>query len=357
MLNSQEINCENHGIKSPWDNKLQGKSFLLSIFCCVRCILYPGSKVCIAAGTRGQSVNIIEKIKMELLPRSELLKNEISTIRISATDSSVIFKNASYIKVVTASDSARGNRANILLVDEFRMVKKDTVDTILRKFLTNPRSPGYLDDPQYAHLKERNKEIYLSSAYFQDSWAYDKLIDYAQKMLDETKRYFVCGLPYHLSIKEGLLSKESVEEERCEVGFNEIRFSCEMECLFWGSADGSFFDYEVIAGCRKIPYPWLPDDMAERLGNSRKLKIPVKQNGEKRLLSADLALMASTRNNNDASSYFINQLLPTKSGRYINSIMYTESSEGMHTSDQALRLRRLYEMYRCDYIVIDCKGE
>ena len=73
-------------------------------------------------------------------------------------------KNGSSIKVVTASDSARSNRANILLVDEFRMVSKDTIDTVLRRFLTAPRMPGYLHKKEYAHLKERNKEIYLSSA-------------------------------------------------------------------------------------------------------------------------------------------------------------------------------------------------
>ena len=51
----------------------QGKSWLLAVFCCVRCILYPGTKVCIASGTRGQSINVLEKIKMELMPMPPLL--------------------------------------------------------------------------------------------------------------------------------------------------------------------------------------------------------------------------------------------------------------------------------------------
>ncbi len=164
MLNLREMNCKSCGIKSPQGNKLQGKSWLLAVFCCVRCILYPGTKVCIASGTRGQSINVLEKIKMELMPMSPLLRNEIGTILISTTAATVEFKNGSSIKVVTASDSARSNRANILLVDEFRMVSKDTIDTVLRRFLTAPRMPGYLHKKEYAHLKERNKEIYLSSA-------------------------------------------------------------------------------------------------------------------------------------------------------------------------------------------------
>ena len=32
-----------------------GKTFLSAIFCVIRCILYPGTRICIASGTRGQA--------------------------------------------------------------------------------------------------------------------------------------------------------------------------------------------------------------------------------------------------------------------------------------------------------------
>lgn len=32
-----------------------GKTYLSAIYCVVRCILYPGTRVCIASGTRGQA--------------------------------------------------------------------------------------------------------------------------------------------------------------------------------------------------------------------------------------------------------------------------------------------------------------
>lgn len=334
----------------------QGKSYLLAIFCCIRCILYPGTKVCIASGTRGQSANILEKIKTELVPNSPLLSNEIKNLLIASSNAYVEFHNGSFIKVVTASDSARGNRANILLIDEFRMVNLDTITTVLRKFLTASRMPGYLHKKEYKHLRERNKEIYLSSAYFKSHWSFDKVKDFAKNMLDDTKRYFVCGLPYQLSIYEGLLDREAVADEMTESGFNEIKFSMEMGAEFFGDADGTFFDFDSIAKNRKISYPMLPDEQCIKLNNPKKMRIPQKQNGEKRLLSVDVALMASTKSKNDASAIFINQLIPNRSGRYINNIVYTESSEGAHTADQALRVRKLYEMYSCDYIVIDVKG-
>lgn len=48
------------------------------------------------------------------------------------------------------------------------MVEKDVIDTVLKKFLSSPRHPLYLDNPKYAHLEERNIEIYMSSAWLEN---------------------------------------------------------------------------------------------------------------------------------------------------------------------------------------------
>ena len=97
-----------------------GKSFLIAVFAVCRCILYPTTKVVIASGSRGQSINVLEKIRVELIPKSNALKNEIDfrQTKFAGQDACIFFKNGSTIKVVTAGDSARGNRANILIVDE-----------------------------------------------------------------------------------------------------------------------------------------------------------------------------------------------------------------------------------------------
>ena len=129
-----------------------------------------------------------------------------------------------------------------------------------------------------------------------------------------------------------------------------------MEAHWFGDTDGTFFEYDAIAKNRKIKYPLLPAEMATKLNNSRFVSIPIKQPGEKRIISCDLALMSSEKNNNDASATFVNQLIPTKANKYMSNFIYTESSEGKHTQDQALRIRKLYEEYDADYIIIDAKG-
>ena len=337
-----------------------GKSFISAIFLCIRCILYPGTKVCIASGTRGQSINILEKITRELIPNSPELALEISDIKMNGTNAYIEFKNTSYIKVVTAAESGRGNRANVLMLDEFRLIDKNTIDTILRKFLIVTRTPEYSElDPlsrAKALAREQNMTIYASSAFFQDSWSYEKCLDTFRAMLSPNHKQAIVSLPYELAIAEGLLRREAVEEEMMETSFNEIKFSMEMEAMFYGSTRGSFFEFKDVSKNRHIKYPMVPDSVSNMFSGGSKLKIQPKKSGEKRILSADIALMSSKKRDNDASAIVINQLMPTRSGKYISNVVYTDTAEGMRTEGLALMIRKLYEEFFCDYIVLDTRS-
>ena len=101
------------------------------------------------------------------------------------------------------------------------MIPKSIVDTVLRKFMTAPRQPKYLDKPEYKHLQERNKELYLSSAWLKSDWSWDKVCAFFEAMTSG-KSYFLCSLPYQLAIKEGLLMREQVEDEMSEADFSTI---------------------------------------------------------------------------------------------------------------------------------------
>lgn len=339
-----------------------GKSFLSAVYCVIQAILYPGQKICIASGTRGQSLNVLEKIMLELVPRSPELALEIDykLTKVNGTNAIVAFKNGSYIKVVTAGDSARGNRATLLLIDEYRLVSKETIDTVLRKFLTQKRMPPYQslkkDERKKAYEKEQNKIMYLSSAYFKDHWSYTKCLDTFRMMLDENKHQFVCGLPYQLALAEGLIDRDIVIDEMMEADFNQIRFEMEYEALWYGGTDGAFFDFNVISKNRTIKYPMLPDSLSSKVSDSKKLRIPTKQAGEIRILSADIALMSSKKRNNDATAIFINQMIPSKSGRYTCNFVFPDANEGYKTDQEALTIRRYFDEYNCDYLVLDTAG-
>lgn len=115
-------------------------------------------------------MNVLEKVLLELKPASPELSAEINDkeTKTNNTCAQVVFYNTSVIKVVTASDSARGNRCHVLLLDEYRLISKTTIDVVLKKFLTLRRMPKYeeLTDEQRKaeYAKEKNLTLYLSSA-------------------------------------------------------------------------------------------------------------------------------------------------------------------------------------------------
>lgn len=326
------------------------KTFLTAIFCVTRAILYPESKIVASAGQKSQAREIVQKIE-ELKKNSPLLEREISNIKVSINDSGVEFHNGSWIRTVASNDGARGARSNLLIVDEYRLVDIDIINTVLRKFQTAPRQPKYLNKPEYKHLQERNKEIYLSSAFFKSHHTYERVESYTNSMVNG-KSYFVCSLPYQIAIKEGLLMREQVEDEMQELTFNEVSWLMEMESLFYGQSTKSIFKFEDLHKSRKLGKLFYPKETSSLI-NDKTFTIPKRDAGEIRVISADIAVMAGSQN--DATALTIARLIPKKDG-YDREIVYLETLEGTHTGQQALRIKQLFYDFDCQHIVLDRAG-
>lgn len=330
-----------------------GKTYLVSLYCCVKAILFPKSKIVIAASVRTQGNECLLKIQDELMPISSNLRYEILSCYISQNNACIKFKNGSWIKVVTAGDSARGNRATVVCVDEFVKVDEIVINTVLKKFLTSEREPRFLKKEEYKdYPKERNQQFFMSSAFMKDTWSFRKLQSFAAQLLDDTKKYFTCGLPYQIAIKERLLNREQVEDEFSEQDFNETIWSMEMECLWFGDSDGAFFKYSDLCKCQKLSDSFLSLEQY----NKYKIKIPPLELKEKRILSVDVALMGSKKRNNDAASIQINRGILLSDNTITGNIVYIENHEGMTTDELGLRIMRMYYDYKCTDLVIDVKG-
>lgn len=326
------------------------KTWLTSIFCCTRAVLFPGSKIIISSGTKGQSREVIEKID-DLRKEYPNLAREISDLKSSANDAKVEFHNGSWIKTVASNDGARSKRANVLVIDEFRMVDLDIINKVLRKFLTAPRSPKYLEKPEYAHLQERNMEMFLSSCWYSHHWSYNRFIAYFKSMMKGSK-YFVCGLPYQIAIKEGLLMKDQVLDEMSEEDFDEISWSMEMGCLWFGESEKAYFKFEDLDKNRRLSTPVYPRETYDLMKDVN-FKYPDKKGDEVRLISCDIAGMAGKAN--DASVYSIFRLIPNGT-YYERQLVYMESVSGGNTVTQATRIRQLFNDFQCNYIVLDTQG-
>ena len=330
----------------------QGKTYLTALFCCVRCILFPGTKIVVSSGTLKQANEVLLKIQDDFMKQSYILRSEIEKCNIGQNDASIYFKNGSWIKTRTSSENSRSARANCIVVDEFRMVDETVINTVLRKFLTSPRQPKYLQKPEYAHMQERNKEIYMSSAYFKSSWAYRKAQSYTLNFFDDTKKYFICGLPYQVSVREGLLSRSQLEDEMSEADYNELVQQMEMECLWFGDTDGSLFKFDELTARRRLRKAFPPLSFC-----NDKITIPKLTTTGKRILSIDVALMQSTKKKkNDASAIFINDLIQVNDTAYQSNFVYGETFEGLKTDELGMIVMKYFYEYQCTDLVLDTNG-
>jgi hypothetical protein len=215
-----------------------------------------------------------------------------------------------------------------------------------------PRQPGYMRKPEYAHLAEMPKEIYLTSAFYSMSELYSQAKSYAANMLDNNLSYFVVDLPYQVSIKEGLLMRQQILNEMTEATFSDIIFMMEREGKFYGSSADALFDYKVLNERRILPDCLFPLEYYR----VNSIKIPEKKKDEIRILSIDIALMGSKKRDNDATCITIHSAIPTAANDYIDNIVYVESQEGLLAEDLGLLILREFYQYDCDYIAIDGSG-
>ncbi len=332
-----------------------GKSFLISVYCCVRAILYPNSRIIIASATKGQSKLLIsQKIEKELCGKYPNLAREIKQIKTGANESVVIFKNGSTIEAVASNDNSRGYRGNILVIDEYRMVKLDVLNKVLKPFLNVLRTPKYLSKKEFQNYpKEENKEIYMSSAWLKAHWSWDKFKSFTKEMC-KGKKYFSCDFDYHLAINHGLLSEERAENMKNEEDMDEITWQMEMMGIFYGESEKALYKFAELNPCRTLIrafYPPTALDIAS--GKKNKKNQLLKLEDEIRVISVDVALMGGESNDNTIISLF--RLIPS-GDEYIRQVVYIESINGAHSNDQALRIKQLFYDFNSDYIVLDCNG-
>lgn len=344
----------------------QGKSMLVAWYACIMAILYPGIEIVITSGTKGQAkLMVSEKIEKfaEKYPR---LQQCISKIKNNGNETVVIFKGGSTITCVAPNDNARGYRANILIMDEYRMIKKDVIDLVLRRFLASTRSPKFLSRPEYDGFPmdeyEKNKMIYMSSAWLKNHWSWDTFSETVENMCsDESNASNYCGLsvPYTVPLYHGILPLSTVETDLQEMGENSPKWLMEMEAIFYGLSDSCHFPLEDLERAMCLREVFIPDCKLQKgRKNKYDFSLDKKEDGEIRVISVDVAETGS-----DNTVYIGIRCIPVEEGKgdrkrwyYRKDVVYIDHIRASHPEKKALALKRLYDDFQADYVVMDTNG-
>lgn len=328
------------------------KSFVIAIYACARCVLYPNSKVVIASATKKQSSLIVsEKIKKELMNMSPNLAREIKEIRSGANETEVVFHNGSTITVCPATDNARGLRATVLVYEEFRMIKKLIIDSVLSPFLI-VRPVPYLKKKEYSHLQEEPIEIYISSAWFKNHWMWD-MIKMSVNEMYKTKDALMIGFDYSITLKHNIRTRKQLIKEKKKL--DNTTYDMEYLNLMVGGAENAYYTFELLNKCqknKKVFYPRKHLDVIENKKN--KFDIP-KQNGEIRIVSVDIAMITRKDGSNDNTVISCLRALPIKES-YERQLSYIEAFNGGNTTEQATRIKEIFYDFDADILVLDTQN-
>ena len=347
-------------------SRATAKSYVAAMTGCCKASLYPNSKVVIVSSTKGQSKLIVtEKIKNELMAQSPMLCREIEYIKDNQNDTIVKFRNGSTIIVVPALDSARGHRSTFVIYEEFRMIDKFIIDSVISPFQMIRPVP-YLKFPEYAYLAEEPTDMYISSAWYSNHWM-QKLIDDTVKDIEQHKPVCLLGFDYSVPLLHKIKTRNQIIKDKKK--FDPITFRIEYGNEMIRENTSAFFTYKMFTDnqrCKKPFYPRLAVDVISKKKNPYAIQ---KQNGEIRLVSCDMAFAGGK--NNDNSIFSCIRLIPEtisytiqgdngsekeiKQG-YRKIISYIDSVDGGDITKQAIRIKQLFEDFEADYCVLDTRN-
>ena len=344
------------------------KSFIIAVYACKEAILRPGSLIVVASATKKQARLIVsEKIVKEILPKSPLLQEEIKTIKDNQNDIEVKFKNGSSIVVLVANENVRGYRATVFIYEEFRMIVKHVIDTVLSPTLFQRQIPFRIKYPdEYEELMEEPKEIYISSAWYKSHWMWDYMKLVVKDMLEKGKSVLI-GMDYSIALKHQIKTRDFLIKERKKL--DKVAWTIEYENLMVAENAHAYFTYDMLNRNRVLKRPFYPRKNEDVLTKTKnKYAIP-KQPGEVRVISCDIAMVGGKENDNsifsciralpESKEYKVSDTsgdhIEIKQG-YRRQVVYMEPQDNLETTAQAIRIKQLFTDFDADYCVLDTQN-
>lgn len=344
------------------------KSFIIAVYACKEAILRPGSLIVVASATKKQAKLIVtEKIVKEILPRSPLLQAEIKVIKDSQNEIEVKFNNGSSIVVLVANENVRGYRATVFIYEEFRMIAKHIIDTVLSPTLFQRQIPFRNEhQDEYMELREEPKEIYISSSWYRSHWMWDFMKLVTKDMLTKGTSILL-GMDYSIALRHEIKTRDFLVKERKKL--DRVAWTIEYENHMVSENAHAYFTYEMLNRNRVLKRPFYPrrnEDVLAKVKN--RYAIP-KQAGEVRIVSCDIAMVSGEANDNsifsciralpESKEYKVSDTsgdhIEVKQG-YRRQVVYMEPQDNLETMAQAIRIKQLFADFDADYCVLDCQN-
>jgi hypothetical protein len=315
------------------------KSFLSMMVLMLRCILYPNSNLFVTTGGKEQAASItIAKIE-EICRLIPALNNEINWDRgvskKSKDDVKYVFKNGSSIDILAARPSSRGQRRTGGLMEECVLIDGDILNEVI---IPTTNVDRLLPDGTRHKEENVNKsQIYITTAGWKNSFAYDKLVELLVQSIIEPSQVMVIGGTYETPVTEGLLDEDFVDQLKIQGTYNDESFDREYRSIWSGSVENAFYSAEKFDKHRVLLQPEY-----EYSGRSSKSAYYV--------IGVDVGRIGCT------TEACVFKSTPQPQGADLKTLVNIYTYEAEDFEVQAINLKKLYYKYKARILSIDANG-
>ena len=315
------------------------KSFLSVLTLMIRCILYPRAKLFVASGGKEQSAGIIKEKVDELCNLVPALNRELDRrpgkTRISKDYCIFMFKNGSYFDNLSATEKSRGKRRHGGLLEECVGIDGKILNEVLIPIMNVSRL--CMDGTMQPEETLNKSQIYVTTAGWKGTFAYDKLIFTLVGMITKPDKYFILGGTWRIPVLMKLLDRTFLQDLKADGTYNEASFDREYESKWSGTAENAFFNGETFDKHRILKQPEYEYSGRSSTTGYYILSVDVGRKG------CDTVIC-------------VWKVTPQSMGPAIKSLVNIYTMADAHMEDQAKKLKSLYYKYKARRLIIDANG-
>lgn len=232
------------------------KSFLADLDRYLKCMFVPRHNTTITAGTNKQAAEIAkQKVVDDLWVKFPLLANEMQKRTIAGKLLDAYKMGQDYVEFNFKNGSSlglgnvRGLRRQSLIFEEVIEQDPVKVNEVYIPLLNEPRKMANgLINP----YEPQSQQIYITTAGYQGTFAYQKLIEILCRSVIEPDKYFVLGGSYRIPLSVGLTARKQIEDVINSPSFSKSSFEREYESRWTDAPAGAAFSTNVITSLRQV---------------------------------------------------------------------------------------------------------
>ena len=245
------------------------KSFLADVERYLHCMFIPRHNTTITAGTNKQAAEIAkQKIIDDLWVKFPLLANEMQKRKVAGKTLEPYKVGQDYVEFKFKNGSSlglgnvRGIRKESLIFEEIIEQDEIKVNEVYLPFLNRPRTLfNGLINPN----EPQSQQIYITTAGYQGTFAYQKLIEILCRSVLEPEKYFVLCGTYRIPLICGITSPKMIEDIVNSPSFSKSSFEREYESRWSDAPVGAAFKASVISSLRTVKKVELQNCLTEKM--------------------------------------------------------------------------------------------